>query len=93
MPDGKPGPNPVGLHPASHSTRVAGPEGRRPPLVTGSPRVSSTRAVSVRPVLCILCVVASLEARGIKIEAPIRTVPNTKLKIAFLTDRGGPTSS
>jgi catechol 2,3-dioxygenase-like lactoylglutathione lyase family enzyme len=33
--------------------------------------------------------VASLEAKGIKIEAPIRTVPNTKLKIAFLTDPWG----
>jgi catechol 2,3-dioxygenase-like lactoylglutathione lyase family enzyme len=33
--------------------------------------------------------VASLEAKGIKIEAPIRQVPNTKLKIAFLTDPWG----
>jgi catechol 2,3-dioxygenase-like lactoylglutathione lyase family enzyme len=33
--------------------------------------------------------VASLEAKGIKIEAPIRTVPNTNLKIAFLTDPWG----
>jgi catechol 2,3-dioxygenase-like lactoylglutathione lyase family enzyme len=33
--------------------------------------------------------VAGLEAKGIKIEAPIRTVPNTKLKIAFLTDPWG----
>jgi catechol 2,3-dioxygenase-like lactoylglutathione lyase family enzyme len=30
--------------------------------------------------------VASLEAKGIKTEGPIREVPNTKLKIAFLTD-------
>ena len=33
--------------------------------------------------------VASLEAKGIKIEAPIRQVPNTKVKIAFLTDPWG----
>ena len=33
--------------------------------------------------------VSSLEAKGIKIEAPIRQVPNTKLKIAFLTDPWG----
>ncbi|PYR34115.1 MAG: hypothetical protein DMF89_23935 [Acidobacteria bacterium] len=33
--------------------------------------------------------VASLEAKGIKIEGPIRQVPNTKLKIAFLTDPFG----
>ncbi len=33
--------------------------------------------------------VASLEAKGIKIEAPIRSVPDTKLKIAFLTDPWG----
>ena len=33
--------------------------------------------------------VASLEAKGIKIEGPIRQVPNTKLKIAFLTNPFG----
>jgi hypothetical protein len=33
--------------------------------------------------------VRSLEAKGIKIEAPIRQVPNTKVKIAFLTDPWG----
>ena len=33
--------------------------------------------------------VASLEAKGIKTEGPIRQVPNTKLKIAFLTDPFG----
>jgi hypothetical protein len=33
--------------------------------------------------------VGSLEAKGIRIEAPIRTVPGTKLKIAFLTDPWG----
>ena len=33
--------------------------------------------------------VSSLEAKGIKIEAPIRQVPNTKVKIAFLTDPFG----
>jgi catechol 2,3-dioxygenase-like lactoylglutathione lyase family enzyme len=33
--------------------------------------------------------VASLEAKGIKIEAPIRQVPNTKVKVAFLTDPFG----
>jgi len=33
--------------------------------------------------------VSSLEAKGIKIEAPIRTVPGTMLKIAFLTDPWG----
>jgi catechol 2,3-dioxygenase-like lactoylglutathione lyase family enzyme len=33
--------------------------------------------------------VRSLEAKGISIEAPIRTVPDTKLKIAFLTDPWG----
>lgn len=33
--------------------------------------------------------VASLDAKGIKIEAPIRTVPGTRLKIAFLTDPWG----
>lgn len=30
-----------------------------------------------------------LEARGIKIDAPIRQVPNTKLKVAFLSDPWG----
>jgi len=33
--------------------------------------------------------VSSLEAKGISIEAPIRQVPNTKVKIAFLTDPWG----
>lgn len=33
--------------------------------------------------------VSSLEAKGIKIEAPIRQVPNTKVKVAFLTDPWG----
>jgi catechol 2,3-dioxygenase-like lactoylglutathione lyase family enzyme len=33
--------------------------------------------------------VSSLEAKGIKIEAPIRAVPGTMLKIAFLTDPWG----
>jgi catechol 2,3-dioxygenase-like lactoylglutathione lyase family enzyme len=33
--------------------------------------------------------VASLEAKGVKMEGPIRQVPNTKLKIAFLTDPWG----
>lgn len=33
--------------------------------------------------------VASLEAKGIKMEGPVRQVPNTKLKIAFLTDPFG----
>jgi len=33
--------------------------------------------------------VRSLEAKGIRIEAPIRQVPDTKLKIAFLTDPWG----
>jgi catechol 2,3-dioxygenase-like lactoylglutathione lyase family enzyme len=33
--------------------------------------------------------VKDLEAKGIKIEAPIRQVPNTKLKYAFLTDPWG----
>jgi catechol 2,3-dioxygenase-like lactoylglutathione lyase family enzyme len=32
---------------------------------------------------------ASLEAKGIKLEGPVRQVPNTKLKIAFLTDPWG----
>ena len=33
--------------------------------------------------------VSSLDAKGIKIEAPIRQVPNTKVKVAFLTDPWG----
>jgi catechol 2,3-dioxygenase-like lactoylglutathione lyase family enzyme len=33
--------------------------------------------------------VKGLESRGIKIDAPIRTVPNTKLKVAFLSDPWG----
>jgi catechol 2,3-dioxygenase-like lactoylglutathione lyase family enzyme len=33
--------------------------------------------------------VASLEAKGIKIEGPIRQVQNTKVKVAFLTDPWG----
>jgi catechol 2,3-dioxygenase-like lactoylglutathione lyase family enzyme len=33
--------------------------------------------------------VGALEARGIKIEAPIRQVPNSPVKIAFLTDPWG----
>ena len=33
--------------------------------------------------------VKGLEARGIKLEAPIRQVPNTKVKVAFLTDPYG----
>jgi catechol 2,3-dioxygenase-like lactoylglutathione lyase family enzyme len=33
--------------------------------------------------------VSSLEAKGIHIEAPIRSVPGAKLKIAFLTDPWG----
>jgi catechol 2,3-dioxygenase-like lactoylglutathione lyase family enzyme len=33
--------------------------------------------------------VSSLEAKGIKMDGPIRQVPNTKLKIAFLTDPFG----
>lgn len=33
--------------------------------------------------------VASLEAKGIPIDSPVRQVPNTKLKIAFLTDPWG----
>jgi catechol 2,3-dioxygenase-like lactoylglutathione lyase family enzyme len=33
--------------------------------------------------------VKSLEAKGIRIEAPIRQVPNTKVRIAFLTDPWG----
>jgi hypothetical protein len=30
-----------------------------------------------------------LEAQGIQLEAPIRTVPNTRVKVAFLTDPWG----
>lgn len=33
--------------------------------------------------------VAGLEARGVKIEAPIRQVPNSRVKVAFLTDPWG----
>jgi predicted enzyme related to lactoylglutathione lyase len=33
--------------------------------------------------------VAGLAARGIKIEAPIRQVPNSRVKVAFLTDPYG----
>lgn len=33
--------------------------------------------------------VKGLEAKGIKLEGPIRQVPNTKLKVAFLTDPWG----
>jgi len=33
--------------------------------------------------------VAGLEARGIKMDTPIRQVPNTRVKIAFLTDPWG----
>jgi catechol 2,3-dioxygenase-like lactoylglutathione lyase family enzyme len=33
--------------------------------------------------------VKSLEAKGIKIDAPIRQVPNTKVKVAFLSDPWG----
>ncbi len=33
--------------------------------------------------------VSSLEAKGIKMDAPVRQVPNTKVKIAFLTDPWG----
>ena len=33
--------------------------------------------------------VSSLEAKGIKIEAPIRSIPGTRLKVAFLTDPWG----
>ncbi len=33
--------------------------------------------------------VSSIEAKGIKIEAPIRQVPNTTVKVAFLTDPWG----
>jgi catechol 2,3-dioxygenase-like lactoylglutathione lyase family enzyme len=33
--------------------------------------------------------VASLDAKGIKLEAPIRTIPGTSLKVAFLTDPWG----
>ncbi|MFN7983463.1 MAG: hypothetical protein U0Q11_16565 [Vicinamibacterales bacterium] len=37
--------------------------------------------------------VKGLDARGIKIDAPVRQVPNSKVKIAFLSDRRAPTSS
>ena len=33
--------------------------------------------------------VKALEARGIKIDAPIRQVPNSKVKVAFLSDPWG----
>jgi len=33
--------------------------------------------------------VRTLEAKGIKLEAPVRQIPNTKLKVAFLTDPWG----
>jgi hypothetical protein len=33
--------------------------------------------------------VASLEAKGIKMDAPVRQVPNSNLKVAFLTDPYG----
>jgi len=33
--------------------------------------------------------VASLEAKGIKMDAPVRQIPNTKVKVAFLTDPWG----
>ena len=33
--------------------------------------------------------VSSLQAKGISIEAPIRQVPNTQVKVAFLTDPFG----
>ena len=33
--------------------------------------------------------VASLEAKGIKMDAPVRQVPNTNVKVAFLTDPYG----
>jgi catechol 2,3-dioxygenase-like lactoylglutathione lyase family enzyme len=33
--------------------------------------------------------VKALEARGIKIDAPVRQVPNTKVKVAFLSDPWG----
>jgi hypothetical protein len=33
--------------------------------------------------------VRSLDAKGIHIEAPIRQIPGTKLKVAFLTDPWG----
>ena len=32
---------------------------------------------------------AGLEARGARIEAPIRQVPNSRVKVAFLTDPWG----
>jgi hypothetical protein len=33
--------------------------------------------------------VASLEAKGIKMDAPVRQVPNSNVKVAFLTDPYG----
>ena len=33
--------------------------------------------------------VASLEAKGIHVEAPVRQVPNSTVKVAFLTDPFG----
>ena len=33
--------------------------------------------------------VKSLEAKGMKLDGPVRQVPNTNLKIAFLTDPWG----
>ena len=33
--------------------------------------------------------VKKLEAQGVKFDAPIRQVPNTKIKIAFFTDPWG----
>jgi hypothetical protein len=33
--------------------------------------------------------VSGLEARGIRIEGPIRLLPNTTIKVAFLTDPWG----
>ena len=33
--------------------------------------------------------VAGLEAKGIKMDSPVRQVPNTQLKVAFLTDPFG----
>ena len=40
-------------------------------------------------VINLAALVASLEAKGIKIEAPIRQVPDTNVKVAFLTDPFG----
>jgi hypothetical protein len=33
--------------------------------------------------------VSTLEEKGLKIEAPIRSIPGTRLKVAFLTDPWG----